>query len=75
MGASPAHGPGGRDEDPTRHPGEPGGETEAWEPVITCPDPMTAEEWQACLEREPAGGSDPEEYPDEEDYLDPMHCT
>jgi hypothetical protein len=32
---------------------------------------MTAEEWRACLEREPAEGTDPEEYPDEEDYLDP----
>jgi hypothetical protein len=32
---------------------------------------MTAQEWQVQLEREPAEGSDPEEYPDEEDYLDP----
>jgi hypothetical protein len=42
-----------------------------WEPVITCPDPMSAEEWRAQLDCEPAGGTDPEEYPDEEDYLDP----
>src|SRR5438270_11820407 len=42
-----------------------------WEPVITCPDPMSAEEWQAELDCEPAGGTDPEEFPDEEDYLDP----
>jgi hypothetical protein len=32
---------------------------------------MTAEEWQAQLECEPAEGTDPEEFPDEEDYLDP----
>src|SRR5947209_8099406 len=42
-----------------------------WEPVITCPDPMTAEEWQTQLECEPVEGTDPEEYPDEEDYLSP----
>ncbi len=70
MGASSAHGPGGRDEDPARRPDVPG-EMVAWEPVVTCPDPMTAGEWQAQLEREAAEWSDPEEYPDEEDYLDP----
>ena len=56
MGASSAHGPGGRDEDPARRPGEPDGGASRWEPVITRPDPMTAEEWRAELEREPAGG-------------------
>jgi hypothetical protein len=71
MGAPSAHGPGGRDEDPARRPGEPDGEASAWEPVVTRPDPMTAEEWQACLECEPAEGSDPEECPDEEDDLNP----
>jgi hypothetical protein len=30
-----------------------------WEPVITRPDPMSAEEWQAQLECEPAGDADP----------------
>ena len=38
---------------------------------MTRPDPMSAEEWQVQLECEPAEGSDPEECPDEEDYLDP----
>jgi hypothetical protein len=71
MGASSAHGPGGRDEYPVRRPGEPDGEASAWEPVITRPDPMSAEEWQAQLDCEPAGDTDPEAYPDEEDYLDP----
>src|SRR5947209_13728698 len=63
-------GPGGRDETPARRLGEPDGEV-PWEPVITRPDPMTAEEWRAELECEPAGWTDPEEYPVEEDYLDP----
>jgi hypothetical protein len=71
MGASSARGPGGRDEDPVRRPGEPDGGASAWAPVIMRPDPMSAEEWRAELEREPADGSDPEEYPDEEDYLNP----
>ena len=71
MGASSARGPGGRDEDPARHPGEPDGKTKAWEPVITRPDPMSAEEWQAWIECEPAEDADPEAYPDEEDYLSP----
>jgi hypothetical protein len=71
MGAASAHGPGGRDEDPVRHPGEPDGEASAWEPVITRPDPMPAEEWQAQLACEAAGDTDPEAYPDEEDYLNP----
>jgi hypothetical protein len=32
---------------------------------------MSAEEWQSQLECEPAEGFDPEEYPGEEDYLNP----
>ncbi len=71
MGASSAHGPGGRDEDPVRRPSEPGGEASEWEPVITRPDPMTAEQWRAELECEPAEWCDPDEYPDEGDCLDP----
>jgi hypothetical protein len=71
MGVSSAHGPGGRDEGPARGPGEPGGAAPAWEPVITRPDPMTAEEWRAQLDCEPDDRSDPEEYLDEEDYLNP----
>ena len=46
-------------------------EASEWEPVITRLDPMTAGEWRAELECEPAEWTDPEEYPDEEDYLDP----
>jgi hypothetical protein len=42
-----------------------------WEPVITRPDLMSAEEWRAQLECEPAVDTDPEAYPDEEDYLSP----
>ena len=42
-----------------------------WEPVITRPDPMTAEEWQAWLDCEPGEDADPEACPDEEDYLSP----
>jgi hypothetical protein len=71
MGASSAHGPGGRDEDPVRHPSEPDDAASAWKPVITRPDPMSAEEWLSELECEPGAWTDPEEYPDEEDYLDP----
>jgi hypothetical protein len=71
MGASSAHGPGGRDEDPVRRPGGPDGGASGWEPVMTCPDPMSAEEWQAQLECEAAEDTDPEAYPDEEDYLNP----
>jgi hypothetical protein len=42
-----------------------------WEPVITRPDPMSAEEWQAQLECEPAEDTDPQAYSDEEDHLSP----
>ena len=62
---------GGRDEAPARRPSEPNGVASAWEPMITRPDPMSAEEWQAQLEREAAEWSDPEAYPDEEDCLPP----
>jgi uncharacterized protein DUF222 len=71
MGASSARGPGGRDPDPVRRPGGPDGGASVWEPVVTRPDPMSAEEWRAQLDCEPAGDTDPEAYPDEEDYLDP----
>jgi Domain of unknown function (DUF222) len=71
MGASSAHGPCGRDENLTRHPGEPGGASAAWEPVITRPDPVTAQEWRAWADFDPAEDTDPEAYPDEEDYLSP----
>ena len=46
-------------------------ESVPWEPVITRPDPMTAEEWEAWLDCEPAEGTDPDAYPDEEEYLSP----
>src|SRR5689334_25118529 len=42
-----------------------------WEPVITRPDPMTAEEWEACLERDLAEDLDPEELQYEDDFLNP----
>jgi len=42
-----------------------------WEPVITRPDPMTAEEWEACLERDLAEDQDPEELQYEDDFLNP----
>lgn len=71
MGASSAHGPGGRDGDSVRRPGEPGGEPVAWEPVITRPDPMSAEEWQAWADHEADEDTDPEELQDEDDFLYP----
>ena len=46
-------------------------ESVPWEPVITRPDPVTAEEWEAWLDCEPAEWTDPDAYPDEEDYLPP----
>jgi hypothetical protein len=42
-----------------------------WEPVITRPDPMSAEEWQALADFDPAEDTDPETYQDEEDFLCP----
>jgi hypothetical protein len=42
-----------------------------WEPVITRPDPMTAEEWEACLEHDLAEDLDPEELQYEDDFLNP----
>ena len=39
-----------------------------WEPVITRPDPMTAEEWQASLERDLAEVLDPGEVAWEDDF-------
>ncbi len=45
MHSGPAPADGGRDEDPAQRVSEP----EDWQPVITCPDPMTEEEWLASL--------------------------
>jgi Domain of unknown function (DUF222) len=42
-----------------------------WEPVITRPDPMTAEEWEACLEHDLAEDLDPDELQYEDDFLNP----
>jgi hypothetical protein len=42
-----------------------------WEPAITRPDPMTAEEWQAWTDFDPAEDTGPETWLDEEDYLPP----
>src|SRR5690242_15401716 len=49
----------------------PADEPAPWEPVITRPDPMTAEEWEACLERDLAEDLDPEELQYEDDFLNP----
>src|SRR2546423_14678179 len=66
MGLSSPHQPAGRDADPAWSSGEPG-----WEPVITRPDPMTAEEWEACLEHDLAEDLDPDEFQDEDDFWCP----
>jgi hypothetical protein len=42
-----------------------------WEPVITRPDPMTAEEWEILLEHDLAEDLDPGELAWEDDFLDP----
>ncbi len=42
-----------------------------WEPVITRPDPVSAEEWQAWADFDPAEDADPEAWLEEEDYLSP----
>ena len=67
MHSAPVPADGGRDDSqPGTPPGpdrDPPGAGDAWEPVITCLDPMTEEERQAWLDAldEPF---DPEEYPD-----------
>ena len=67
MHSAPVPADGGRDDSqPGTPPGpdqDPPGAGDAWEPVITRPDPMTEEERQAWLDAldEPF---DPEEYPD-----------
>ena len=71
MRASPDRGPCGRDGVLARHPGGPDSGPVPWEPVITRPDPVPAEEWRAWLDFDPAEYTDPEAYPDEEDYLSP----
>jgi len=49
----------------------PADEPAPWEPVITRPDPMTAEEWEILLERDLAEDLDPGELGWEDDFLDP----
>jgi hypothetical protein len=49
----------------------PADEPAPWEPVITRPDPMTAEEWEILLEHDLAEDLDPEELQSEDDFLDP----
>ena len=68
MGASSAHGTGGRDGDPGRYVSEP---DEAWEPVITRPDPLSAEEWQALADRDAADDFDPGRFQDEDEFWGP----
>jgi hypothetical protein len=75
MPREPAPADPGRDETPPRTPPgpdqapPPGDPVEpGWEPVITRPDPMSAEEWEAWLDHltEEDEPFDPEEYPDPE---------
>jgi len=49
----------------------PAGVPAPWEPVITRPDPMTAEEWEACLEHDLAEDLDPDELQWEDDFWCP----
>ena len=49
----------------------PADEPAPWEPVITRPDPMTAEEQAACLERDLADDLDPDELQCEDDFWCP----
>ena len=49
----------------------PADEPAPWEPVITRPDPMTAEEWELLLEHDLAEDLDPGEFLWEDDFLDP----
>ena len=49
----------------------PADEPAPWEPVITRPDPMTAEEWEVLLEHDLAEDLDPEELQYEDDFLNP----
>ena len=61
MHTGPVHADGGRDEDPAWRVPEP----EDWQPVITCPDPLTEEEWLASLDataREDEPPADEEEW-------------
>src|SRR5436309_14834675 len=49
----------------------PADEPAPWEPVITRPDPMTAEEREILLEHDLAADLDPEELQYEDDFLNP----
>src|SRR5689334_15156357 len=49
----------------------PADEPAPWEPVITRPDPMTAEEWEILLEHDLAEDLDPGELAWEDDFLNP----
>jgi hypothetical protein len=40
-----------------------------WEPVITRPDPMTAEEWQTRADCDVDDDFDPERFQDEDEFL------
>jgi hypothetical protein len=71
MGLSSPHPPPGRDEYPIRHPSEPGSGATGWEPVITRPDPVAAEDLEACLEHDLAEDLDPGELQWEDDFLNP----
>ncbi len=50
---------------------EPDDASVPWEPVITRPDPVSAQEWQAWADFDPAEDMDPETWLDEDDFLPP----
>src|SRR5579871_5136661 len=41
------------------------------DPVVTCPDPMSAEEWQARADLDAAGDFDPDRFQDEDEFWGP----
>ena len=44
---------------------------DSWEPVVTCPDPMSAEEWQARADRDAEDDFDPDRFQDEDEFWGP----
>src|SRR5579871_4067721 len=44
---------------------------DSWEPVVTRPDPLTAEEWRALADLDAAGESDPDRFQDEDEFWGP----
>jgi Domain of unknown function (DUF222) len=42
-----------------------------WEPVVTSPDPMSAEEWRALADRDAEDDFDPDRFQDEDEFWGP----